>query len=187
MPRPRPLTPSEAKRSLANRLGLRVADRLRQFSTRFGLRSRRVFLTWTRFTGAERGEGYERILARTEILPTPKVADATSVMRMPFAAGVLPVGSLRVSLISVKFTLDQLTGRRIPGKADNEPIPEPIDFFYELVEDGRGDNPAERARYRVLGVPWRDEGNVGWTVLLERASEDMARDGTSQIGIDPDD
>ena len=187
MPRPRPLTPSEAKRSLANRLGLRVADRLRQFSTRFGLRSRRVFLTWTQFTGAERGEGRERVIARIELLPTPKVADATTVMRMPFAAGVLPVGSLRVSLISVAYTYDQLTGRRIPGRSDDGPIPEPIDFFYELVEDGRGDDPAERQRFRVLGIPWRDEGNVGWSVLLERSSEDFARDGTSQIGIDPDD
>ena len=186
MPRPRPLTPAEAKRSLANRLGLRGADRLRQFSTRFGLRSRRVFLTWSRFSGAERGEGTERVIARVEILPTPKVADATSVMRMPFAAGVLPVGSLRVSLISVKFTADQLTGRRVPGRG-SEPIAEPIDFFYELVEDGRGDDPAERQRFRVLGMPWRDEGNVGWNVLLERSSEDFARDGTSQIGIDPDD
>jgi hypothetical protein len=146
-----------------------------------------VFLTWTKFTGDERGEGQEQVLARVELLPTPKVSDATGIMRMPYSAGVLPVGTVRVSLISVKFTFDQLTGRRIPGRSDNVPIPEPIDFFYELVEDGRGDDPAERQRFRVLGIPWLDEGNVGWTVLLERSSEDFARNGTSQIGIDPDD
>ena len=186
MPRVRPLLPQEAKGTLAHRLGLR-ADRLRQLSTRFGLRPYRVFLTWTRFTGTERGDGDERVIARLEILPTPEVSDATSIMHMPYSAGVLPVGTMRVSKISVAFNADQLTGRRIPGRIENKPIPKNIDFFYEVVEDGRGDNPAERKRFRLLGDPWRDAGGLEWVVLLERSSEDFARDGRSQIGIDPDD
>jgi len=183
MPTPRPLTPSEAKRSIANRLGPRV-DRLRQLSTKLGLRSRRVFLVWTRFTGEDRGEGDEHVLARVEILPTPKVSDATDIKRMPFAAGILPVGSLRVSLISLQFTFDQLTGKSVPGESARKAPGPSTDFFYEVVEDGRGDEPPHRERFRVFGFPWRDEGAVSWAVVLERCSEDFGRDGLSQIGTD---
>src|SRR5690349_24199276 len=108
MPKPRPLTPSQARSSLAHRFTDR-ADRLRQLNTRFGLRSRRVFLVWTRFTGEERGEGKEQEIARVELLPTPRVTDATAVTRFGASAGVLPVGSLRVDQISAgAYTLDNL-------------------------------------------------------------------------------
>jgi hypothetical protein len=175
---------------MAARLARRV-DRLRQLYTRFGLRSRRVFLVWTRFTGAARGEGDEVELHRAEILPTPRVSDTTSVSRNPFSAGVLPVGSVRVDQISEGcFTKDVLKGLRIPPLPSGEPFPDlpkpNIDFFYEVTEDGRGDDPDVRERFRLLGGPFRREGQFDFVVLLERASEDRTRTGQSQLGIDPD-
>ena len=201
MPRPRPLDPTEAKNTLAHRLAGRV-DRLRQFSTRFGLRSTRVFLVWTKYTGEERGEGNENELARVEILPTPFVSDESAIVRNPYSAGMLPNGVLRVSRISARFTADHLSGVRIPQYVDpgecggsgeitnlsDEPsgadfnIDQPYDFFYELSEDGRGANPSERERFRIYGGPARNEGGVEWIVTIERISEDFKRDGTSDYG-----
>lgn len=185
MPRPRPLTRDEARRTLAHRFAGRegkpgLADRLRQLSTKFGLRSQRVFLVWTKFTGEERGEGDEHVIARVEILPTPKVEGVTAQAYNPFSAGKYPVGSVRVTEVSAGlFTYEQLVGSRVPGQA--APLADPIDFFYELVEDGRGDDQPRHPRYRLLGVPERREGNVSWSLVLERAGEELDRRGRSQI------
>lgn len=197
MPKPRALTSTEASKTLANRLGVRLAPRLRQLATRFGLRSTRVFLVWTRWTGEYRGEGDERILARVELLPTPEVSPETAVQGMPYSAGKLPVGQLTVNLISLRYTKEMLQGKIIPSIDEGgNPIvipktasvdvrKEPTEFFWELVEDGRGDTPPERERYRLIGEPWRNEGNVCWQCTIERASEDFTRAGRSMIGPDP--
>ncbi len=202
MPRPKPLTPNEARRTLAHRFGPRV-DRLRQLSTRFGVRPTRVFLTWTQWSGKERGEGDETILLRVELLPTPRVTDSAALTRRPWSGGVLPEGSMRVDRISVQLTQDNLAGRVMPmnlppsyyahrsspgepvGGTSFSPTSNPQrDFFYELVEDGRGDDPADRQRFRVLGRPWRDAGNVQWAVMLEEASETTNRSGEPQVADD---
>lgn len=201
MPRPAPLTgPEGAKRSLAHRL-TRVADRLRQLNTRFGLRSKRIFLVWTTWSGVERGEGVEVLLAQVELLPTPRVSDLTAIARRPFPPGIFPEGALRVDQISAgAYTLDVLNGKSIPrattsapradvgqgvnGKTIEKASNPRIDFWYELQEDGRGDDPAERQRYRVFGGPSRSEGSLYWAVNLERADESRNRLGTeTQIGV----
>jgi len=176
MPRPRPLRPGEAARTLAHRLSPRV-DRLRQFSTKFGLRSTRVYLVWSKYTGGERGEGREQIIRRLELLPTPRVSELTSISQLPFAAGTLPVGAIRVDLITAQLSDDTLTGRTLPAAEDgaNVHIKEPYDFYWELVEDDRVDKISSRGKFRVLGNPTRREGNVSWTVVLERVSEDTRR------------
>lgn len=202
----RPLAPGEARRTLAHRFSRR-ADRLRQLSTRFGLRSDRVFLVWTEYTGERRGEGDERVIARLEILPTPRVSDQTSVQFAPFSAGVLPVGSVIVDRISAQFTEDVLMGKRIPDEAipSGADIPQPHDFFYEIISDDRdqydpagcgpvneqmtlrrGGSVLPRARFRIAGQPERNEGGVEFKVALERISEDFNYDGSSNIGNDQD-
>jgi len=201
MPRPAPLpSPQAAKHTLANRF-TRLADRVRQLNTRFGLRSRRVFLVWTKWTGAVRGEGNEKVINVVELLPTPKVSDLTAISRNVMAQGTVPTGSIRVEQISAgAFTEDQLRGLTIPGispMAPNGTIGAPvnpvglnrnsnprIDFWYEVVEDGRGDNPAFRQRYRLLNGPTRQEGRLQWVVGLERASEERDRLGIPQIDLD---
>lgn len=185
MPRVRPLIgPHQAKRTLGHRLS-GLADRLRQFNTKFGLRGKRVFLVWTKTTGAERGEGSESIVSRVELLPTPRVADLSAVALNPYSAGRVPVGSVRLTEVSTsRYTNDQLSGRQVPGVGALE---EPFDFFYEIVEDGRGDTLPVRQRYRLAAEPDRREGRLDWSILLERASEDMQRTGASNLGVTEDD
>lgn len=204
MPKPRPLTSPEARASLAHRFGGR-ADRLRQFATKFGIRPRRVFLVWERWSGVEAGEGVARVIGELELLPTPKVESAQSVNFTQGPGGMMPEGTLRLTGISVLYTEDQLRGLAIPNAkfiAQNNPpnpgsalalpahkvhLPEGYSFFYELREDGRGDNPPTREKYELADVPERDAGNVQWLVTLQRMSEDRSRSGQDQTGTDIDD
>ena len=171
MPTPRPLSPFQAKATLANRLG-RIADRVRQFSTSFGLRSYRIFLVWSTFTGEERGEGTEHEIQRIEILPTPRVAELTSLQAASYGAGVLGTGSLRADLISVKLAESTLNGTFIPGRGqDTGSFPNGIDFWWELRSDGRGLDIPVPIRFRLAASPVLLPGQVGWAVVLEKQEE----------------
>lgn len=176
MPRPRPLNPFEAKRSLANRLGP-TADRLRQFATKFGIRPYRFFLVWTVFDGEERGEGTERELARIELLPTPKIGELTSLQEAAFSTGTLSTGVLRLDKISLKFTTAALRGLEIPTEGQKLNMPPKVDFWYEMREDGRGGDTPIPLRFRLNGEPFRRAGSVSWSVLLERQDEATQVDG----------
>lgn len=201
MPIPKPLSsPEAARRTLAHRL-TPTADRLRQLNTRFGLRSKRVWLVWTRWTGEVRGEGEEQLLARVELLPTPRISDLGSLTRRPYLAGVFREGTVRVDQISAgAYTYDVLRGLSIPGpnsmapRADQgaavrglgaERTTDPrVDFWYEVVEDGRGEDLPLRLRFRVLGGPSRAEGSLYWALTLELADEASNRTGAvNQIGV----
>lgn len=218
MPKPRPLTPDEARATLAHRLAGRV-DRFRQLNTRFGIRPYRVFLVWKKWSGVERGAGKEQEMFRAEILPTPKVQTIDAISLRLYAAGVLPDGSVRVSEISATYTRDQLRGLVYPDPAyhpapqgaefaascvgcggscsgpcaaPREPIPvhadhikQPWEFFWEVVEDGRGDELPHRAKFRLASEPGRSAERVQWNAVLERVSEDDDRNGRSRIGPDP--
>lgn len=179
-----PLTPEQAKRTIVHRFGPR-ADRIRQLATRVGLRPYRVFLVWSKYTGGEIGEGVEQYIKTIEILPTPVVASLDGVTLNPFSAGVLPVGSVRLTRISSVFTDDILSGHIVPKIGEDE-VPEPYDFFYEIAEDGRGNPDPQRQRYRLLSQPMRRAGKMDWVVGLERVSEDRDRHAFSQLGPDHD-
>lgn len=176
MPRPKDLKPFEARRTLAHRLSPRV-DRIRQIATKLGIRPYECYLVWQKWNGSERGEGTPTEARRIQILPNPKVEDIAAVSLGLFGIGMIPVGSIRVTRISAsRFTQDMLTGKWVPTQHENT-IPEPYSFFYEIVEDGRGDDPPVRAKYRLLSTPFRRAGQVDWTILLEKISEDLGRDG----------
>lgn len=178
MPKPRALRPDEIRRSLVGRFEQRaggqpgLADRLRQLHTKFGARSRRVFLVWVASNGDQRGEGQLTVVARIELLPTPKVSDLSAVSKNPYSAGIMPVGSIRVDEISAALSEDVLSGRLVPG---GPPLDARTDFFYQLVEDGRSGVPSIPQHYRLFGQPTRKETNISWSVLLERISEDWLR------------
>jgi hypothetical protein len=203
MPKPRPLSPAEARATLAHRFSGR-ADRLRQFATKFGIRPVRVFLVWEKWTGEEAGEGVAKTLGELELLPTPKIDTAQSLNFRAGPGGAMPDGTVRLTGISGLYTKDQLQGVAVPDAkfiAENNPpkagsalalprhkvhLPEGYSFFYELREDGRGDNPPAREKYELADVPERDAGNVQWVVTLQRVSEDRSRSGQNQIGPDID-
>lgn len=136
---------------------------------------------WTRWDGSEPGEGDEIIVAECEILPTPLVENLDAVALDPRTAGVLPMGMLRISEVSVdRFTRDRLLGLDIPNTGHFDHIPPGMSFFYEVREDGRGDCPAWRAKYRMATAePWRRADQLMWTFPLERVSEDRDRNGKS--------
>ncbi len=176
-----PLSPEQAKKTLAHRFASK-GDRLRQLYTRFGLRPHRVFLIWTKWSGEERGIGEETEMKRVEILPTPKVSSLDNVTFSYFHSGTLPVGSVKVEEISAAtFTEDILRGHTLPtGLVDH--IPEPWNFFYEVVEDGRGDDPPVRPKFRLLNTPFRRAGKLDYTIMLERISEDRNRLAKNVMG-----
>lgn len=193
---PSPLTPNQARHSLAQRLAPR-ADRIRQrVSVTLGVNPYRVFLTWTLYglsQDSERGDGTERLTHRTEILPVPRITDLTSIVNRSWSVGTVPEGSIRVDRISAfAYTEDVLRGIRIPSTpGQGQPLPnwyvkgpggnfqfaEGVDFFYEVVEDGRGDDPAARKRMRLLGDPFRRADGAEWIIALQRADKDMDRTG----------
>lgn len=128
------------------------------------------------------------------------VEDMTGISLQLGAAGVLPVGSVRLKRVSARYAQDLLMGLVMPcddqvsfesqvkgGPPINltelairtEEVPEPFEFFYEIVEDGRSNEGRDpvRSRFRPLAHPYRKAEEIEWTIILERVSEDMDRDG----------
>jgi hypothetical protein len=194
------LSAQQAQRTLLHRFSPMI-DRMRQKLTDYGMRPYNVFLTWTKWHGGERGEGTETIIRRLPVLPNPSIEDLTGISLQPYSGGVLPVGSVRVSKISMRYAQDLLMGLVLPCDPEasfmsqvhggppvdpmmtaiaTEEVGEPYEFFYEVVEDGRsnGGRPAVRSRFRPLSAPFRDAANAGWIIVLERVSEDMQRSGS---------
>jgi hypothetical protein len=190
--RPRPLSPHRARGSLAQRLG-RVADGVRQIATDLGARPYRCYLTWWRWSGATRGQGHASLLARVEILPTPKVDSLDSIAFSIFHAGTVPAGSIKVSEISVvSFSEDHLRGLLIPclpwAEMQGEPpqvadragtaegtIAQPFEFHWEVAEDGRNNRAPEIKSFRLLSNPTLKATQAQWQVMLERISPDELR------------
>lgn len=162
---------------------------MRQLNTKFGIRPYRVFLNWTLWQGTETGEGYESLQQRIELLPTPMVKSLDNIAFSPWHAGILQVGSLRISEVScVAYGEDILRGldvRLIPTldlTGPNVTIPEPWDFFYEVVEDGRGGATPDRPRFRLVNTPMRRAGKLDWTFMLERTDRQRRRNDLSVYG-----
>jgi hypothetical protein len=170
MPKPVALTAAQAKRSLAHRIAPRI-DKVRQIATKLGLRPYRVALVWTAFDGSERGEGTEVEVKRIELLPTPKLQGMDGVMLNPFTIGLVPIGMVRLKLVSATYTFDVLSGFWVPEQHEKH-IPQPINFRYEVVEDGRGDSVPKVQKFRLAAKPERQAGSVSWLVLLERIGTD---------------
>jgi hypothetical protein len=187
-----------------------TVDRLRQRLTKAGLRVYSVYLVWTIWDGAERGDGNETLLRRVPILPNPLVEDLNSVAFSPFSGGILPVGSVRVSQITTRLTADALNGKSVPpepyyaacGIQWPGAFPTPpealaltpaeriggaplrvddlngaanISFFYEVVENDV--TSAQRKKFRPAAAAFKRPGKFDWSIVLERISEDMDRQG----------
>lgn len=164
------LTPAQAVRTLAQRVA-GAQDRARQRMVRLGFRPYNVDLVWSKWSGDERGAGYESVMKRTPLVPNPVVVDLSTVSMSAVATGILPMGSIRIEKVSACFTSDQLLGRLL-GEGGT---PEPYDFYYEVYEDGRS-GTAQRMKFRPSSHPNRKK--YGWQVVLERIIGDAKRDGT---------
>ncbi len=165
----RQLTPGEASRTVAQRVA-HVQDRARMRIARLGFRPYNVDLVWSKWSGEERGAGFEKVMKRTPLVPSPVVVDLSTVSMSAVATGVLPMGSIRIEKVSVCFTSDQLLGRLL-GEGGT---PEPYDFYYEVYEDGRS-GTAQRMKFRPASHPNRKK--YGWQIVLERIIGDADRAG----------
>ena len=137
-------------------------------------------LVWSKWSGEERGDGTETIVAKVELIPTPLV-DMSGVSYEVTSVGRVPSGSISVREVALTYTADQLMGFSIPEKHEDT-IPEPYDFYYEVTEDDRGDPLPQRSKFRLAKQPFRDAEKLMWILSLERMSEDNDRHGKSQIG-----
>lgn len=196
-----PLTPGGARSTLVARLG-RVANSARQVATNLGARPYRVFLVWTRYGGDERA-GSVVASRRVEILPTPLVEGLDGVALSPQHAGVVPLGSMRLTEVNPDLDYQLLRGFRIPaegepavaceclGEVEPEPddktwdhVPRNWDFRYEVIEDGRSGIPVPML-FRCASPPVRRAEMLDWSVLLERIGEEgAASEALAALGDD---
>lgn len=167
MPRPKPLSPSEAKRTLVHRFGPRV-NRLRQLAVRFGLNPYRVWLVWFQWTGEQIGEGERQEVRREEILPTPELTLNTRFMWMN--AGRVEDGQFMLRRVDPTLGEALLSGKLHPGLVTGSPCPNeggpPTSFLFLVREDGRsGDDVVERW-FTLASMPYRRAGALDWDVQL---------------------
>lgn len=173
MPRPKALSPNEAKRTLVHRFGPRV-NRLRQIAVRFGLRPYRVWLVWFEWTGDQVGEGVEREFYREEILPTPEFTDNTRFLFL--SAGATTEGEFMLRRVDPTLGELLLSGNLTPGTISGSPCPDerggtgPVTFQILVREDGRsGDEEDLIHRWFTLSKePFRKAGQLDWDIRLTR-------------------
>lgn len=181
--KPRPLAPGEAGKTLAARLG-RVVDAGRAIDARLGFRPYRTFLVWMKWSGDERGEGNRVVACRSEILPTPKIDDLSGVGKSKAGAGTFGTGSIKVSEISASYTREILMGTVIPDSPESE-VPQPYEFFWEVMEDDRHGPARVRHRFSVSAEPAFSAEDSGWTVMLAAQSDPPDADGKPVDGSVP--
>ena len=149
-----------------------VVDVLRDLKTKpFGARPYQVKLVWTRWSGAERGEGVEELVTETLVLPTPNV-DLSSLSNTLQPIGTEETGTVTVREISPRYTEDQLMGRL----ADGTPVDETTQFYWEVYFP-RPNEPGVRRRFTPAGAPSYNPTAFEWTIRLVRAGEDRSRTG----------
>lgn len=169
-----PLTPVQAQQSFAQRLS-RMADRARETPMRMGLRPYRVYLVHVTYPGGERRAGAGREISRVEILPQPEVVSLDNVALRASEAGIVRMGMVQLKGVSTcAYTRDQLEGHTITTLAQDT-LPKNLEFFYEVVEDGRGDARPIRDKFRLAATPHRDTNTIDWRVTLERIGDDERR------------
>ncbi len=165
------VTTNQAKNTLARRF-IPLADSLRDLLTKFGLRSYRVSFLRIAWSGGKRGRGTPTIIEETTILPTPKISSLDAVSELLQPIGLSEVGSIQLSGISGTYTEEQLLGLSPEG----DDIPPDQEFFYE-VEFFPNDGASKKRRFFPKGVPNYAAGRIQWTIALEKANDDRARNG----------
>lgn len=171
MPIPKPLSPSEASKTLVHRFGHR-ANRLRQLAVKFGLRPYRTFLVWFRWSGEEIGEGVETEYHREEILPTPKLQDATRYLWL--TGGKIEDGIMILSKVNPLLGEAFLRGKLMPGQITGSPCPDeagpPTKFRILVVEDGRS-GEVQEDWFTLVGKPFRQPGKLDWDIKIQRVQQ----------------
>lgn len=147
-----------------------VIDCARDLFTSLGVRSYQVMLVKTQWSGGERGRGQESVVWEQMLLPTPKVAELTSIRRDLEALGTIEAGTLRVSEISARYSEDLLTGL---GE-DGSKLPKDMQFYWEVNFISPG-TPSIRRRFIPKAAPSLNLAKIQWVVDLVKVSDDRLR------------
>jgi hypothetical protein len=153
-----------------------TVDNVRDLFTSLGARQYEVTLIWTRWSGGERGVGFETVVHALQILPTPEISDLTAVSRELQAIGMEESGGIKISEISPRFDEDTLIGRAVVGPL-GAPIPEDVSFYWEVAYTSAPESPSLRRRFVPKSAPNSDPTAFEWTIELLRAAGDRGRDG----------
>lgn len=172
-PTTRPQQPLPLCGTLARTL-VPVADSLRNLYSTFGLRPYVVRLIKTRWSGGRRGVGAESIVSETPILPTPLIADLTSLQQINTPIGLDEFGEVGLTEVSGAYTEDFLRGH------DTEGRPPAVDeqFYYEVeFPPPCTGATGERRRFAMRAAPMYQSSRFQWSLRLERQRQDRTRTG----------
>jgi len=147
-----------------------TVDCIRDIATTLGARPYQVLLVWTRWSGGARSQGIEEVIREESILPTPLVADISSVALSMQSIGIAEEGDVRITEISPRFNEDYLSGRGEDGSA----IPPDQSFYWE-VRRRTSDGLSMRRRFRLSGAPMHEATKFQWKVTLKKIAEDRMR------------
>lgn len=159
-------------KTLTRRL-IPVADKLRDLHTRFGGRVYNVRIIRTQWSGGSRGVGRETITSVTDIRPTPRVMDLSSLQEITTPIGLNESGSVQVNQISGRFTEEILLG--IDPELKQPPRNENI--FYEIEFPRADGKSSTKRRFHIRAAPSYDPYGFQWSITLEKADEDRDREG----------
>lgn len=172
-PAARPSTPLPLCGTLARSL-VSVADNIRNLYASFGLRPYVVRIIKTRWSGGRRGVGAESVVSDVPLLPVPLISDMASISEVNTASGVDEFGSLVVSQISGSYTEGFLRGQDDQGR----PVAVDEQFYWEIeFPPPCAGADGDRRRFVVSGAPMYKSDAFQWSVRLEKARMDRARNG----------
>jgi hypothetical protein len=178
----RPLRMPEQPRTLASML-IPSIDKIRQIPTMLGLRPKRVFLVHAVWNGplGKKGDGAPVEVSRTEILPTPKVADMEATTQILHATGLSEEGGLRITEISARFSEDDLMGRTpdLQDAADPRTSRRGAEFYWEVVDDRPNAPTGVRRQYVPSDVPELSKDGCQWRISLIKRDGDRSRAGAA--------
>jgi len=165
----------DLSKTLGRRL-INTVDRLRDIPVRFGLRPYEVHVVRTRWTGGERGVGYEVVIFDEAVLPTPLITSLDGVSRVVNIVGLDEIGSVRLEQVSGRYAEGYLSGTDENG---NPPDPD-TNFYYEVQfpTPGTITDGAPRRRFFPSSAPSYDASRFQWSLSLERSHVDRLNDGS---------
>lgn len=174
-PRYSQLTGMDLSNTLARKL-IPTVDGLRDLATRFGLRPYEVRMVRTKWTGGERGLGYEVVISEEPILPTPLIVGLDGITRIVHAVGLDEIGACQLTQISGRYAEGFLTG----NDADGNPLDIDTQYYFEVIfpTPGTVSDGAPRRRFYAVSAPSYDASSFQWRVSLQRSHSDRRNDGS---------
>jgi len=165
----------DLSRTLGRRL-INTVDRLRDIPVRFGLRPYEVHVIRTRWTGGERGVGYEAVIYDEAILPTPLITSLDGVSRVVNIVGLDEIGTVKLEQVSGRYAEGFLSGTDENGN----PQDPDTQFYFEVQfpTPGTISDGAPRRRFFPASAPSYDASRFMWTLTLERSHADRRNDGS---------